>query len=280
MAYAGVTTTRDEAPYIVTGALTGRNNKGLAFSVALAPGQIAFGEIPLVVDASHTLSEEEHKERHNSRSAWGIAEECLKRLSPQQIQNLLAADYATGILDGRWESPGDDRALAYLATRYVVDPGTTRRLYDLMATNCVAADTGLKPVPLPGGGRVHVMVPLYGFFALLSRANHSCCPSATLTPPKSTPRGPLRSVITTRRVEAGEALTIDYLHTEPLATKRLALWAQFGFTCACERCETLCSLLSCSAKGDKSCSVCHKARYCGREHQVADWPRHKGVCSN
>lgn len=280
MAYAGVTTTREEAPYIVMDALTARHARGLAFSVPLAAGQVAFSEIPLVVDASHMLSQEEHQARHNSRSAWGITDECLRRLPRQQILDLLAADYATGVIDGQWESPGDDKALSLLSQRYATEPALARRLYDVIATNCVAADIGLKPVSLPDGRTARLLVPLYGFFALLSRANHSCCPSATLAKPRPSPRGPIASIVTTRRVAAGEALTIDYVQNEPLATKRAELLKQFGFACACERCETLCSLVTCNETGAKACSRCHTARYCSREHQVADWPRHKGVCSN
>ena len=44
-----------------------------------------------------------------------------------------------------------------------------------------------------------------------------------------------------------------------------------------------CALASCSAKEAhvahfKSCAACHKAVYCSRDHQVADWANHKHAC--
>ena len=28
----------------------------------------------------------------------------------------------------------------------------------------------------------------------------------------------------------------------------------------------------------RACSGCYEVSYCGREHQTADWPRHKASC--
>lgn len=36
----------------------------------------------------------------------------------------------------------------------------------------------------------------------------------------------------------------------------------------------------CGCRGDKVCSKCHMAQYCGREHQTIDWKSgHKGICT-
>ena len=36
----------------------------------------------------------------------------------------------------------------------------------------------------------------------------------------------------------------------------------------------------CGCRGDKKCSKCHMAQYCGREHQTVDWKSgHKELCS-
>jgi len=269
--YSGVNP-KEGAPIIVTEALAGQNGKGLAFSRPLDAGQVVFCEIPLVVDASHMISPEEHELRHNSRFAWSIVEEALKTLPAPLLQSLLSSDYATGIVNMHWDSAGDARALAYMVATYQKSPESVGRLYDVMATNCIVADVGMKRIEV-GGRVVHVPVPLYGFFALLSRANHSCRPSASL----SKRPGRATFVITTRAVAAGEALTIDYLQTEPAATKRRELFKQFGFYCACAHCKTRCALLSCNEAGDKWCSKCHTARYCSREHQVEDWARHKAA---
>ena len=34
----------------------------------------------------------------------------------------------------------------------------------------------------------------------------------------------------------------------------------------------------CPEKGKFRCSKCNDIRYCSKEHQIADWPRHKPVC--
>ena len=40
----------------------------------------------------------------------------------------------------------------------------------------------------------------------------------------------------------------------------------------------LLSCVRCDQGGDKKCAKCHSVSYCGRECQVADWPRHKRLC--
>ena len=36
----------------------------------------------------------------------------------------------------------------------------------------------------------------------------------------------------------------------------------------------------CGCRGDKVCSKCHMAQYCGKEHQTVDWKSgHKGICT-
>lgn len=40
-----------------------------------------------------------------------------------------------------------------------------------------------------------------------------------------------------------------------------------------------CAVPACSASGTLRCSRCREANYCSKEHQVADWPRHKRQCT-
>jgi hypothetical protein len=167
-----------------------------------------------------------------------------------------------------------------MAKTYKREEQAIQRLYDIMSTNCIVAELGLKPVMFAGGVRGHVVVPHYGFFPLMSRANHSCTPSVTLVHPRSTSAGSVTTFVTTRDVKAGEALTMDYVNATPLSKKRLELYKGFGFRCRCERCRGLCALLECNEKGAKACGACHKVRYCCKEHQVKDWPRHKATECN
>jgi hypothetical protein len=271
--YARVTSGHDTVSIERTLALSGANNQGLIFRTSLGKGEVAFAEVPIVIEPIYGNEEKHHEEHHNSRFAWSIAEEALKALSPEQIQAIIEARYATGGIAGTWESPGDDKALLYMTQTYKAEASAVRLLYDIMATNCVVADMGLSPFIGPGGARMYMSFPKYGFFLLLSRANHSCQPSVTINPPKKQSRAV--PVITTRPVVAGEALTFDYMHMEPLKGKRLKLLKAYGFRCACDYCRTLCSWIECSNKASKSCSACHTVHYCCVEHQRADWPRHK-----
>lgn len=275
--YACVTSPHETAPFIRDSPIF--SGKELVFREPLELGAVIFKETSLVLDACIGLSPALHKAHHNERHAWSITEEFLKSVSRAQIEAVVAADYARGVTHapGMWENPDDDAALDYLVFTYDAAPSLVRDLYDLVATNCVMAELGMRPLQDDRAGGARVMVPYarYGFFLLLSRANHSCTPSATLVPPRGGSRS--MTVVTTRSVAAGEALTIDYVQTERLENKRLVIAKNLGFRCLCERCRTLCSLLSCNKKGAKVCGACGKGRYCGREHQAADWPRHKAT---
>jgi len=262
------------APVVIREASPPIQGKELAFNVPLGQGAVVFKERPLVVDAALAVSVAVGKERYNSRHSWSITEECLKTIPGPELEALVSkGGYADGIGLVKWEVPGDDNALEYLVRTYKKPGDLIRRLYDIMSTNVIIADTGLMAMEDGQGHRFHVPYPRYGFFPLLSRANHSCTPSATLVRPPTEPG--VTHVVTTRPVKEGDALTIDYVQAEPLETKRTFLLENYDFRCACERCRDFCSRLSCNNAGTKVCSACKQMRYCCREHQVADWPRHK-----
>ena len=263
---------RDTAPTIALGTCPGSNPAGLVFSVAHAQGAPVFTEVPLAMDACPLPPLSEHSARHNCRHAWSITEECIKALTPTAIESLLRANYATGIIGtqgSRWDSPGDDSALQYMAHTYDMDASSVRHLYDVVATNCLLAGLVMATI----GKNTYHPAPRYGFFLLLSRANHSCVPSAMLT--HSSSRDGVVTVSATRSVKPGDALTIDYLPNIALAKKRFTLFEAYGFRCACHRCSRLCSWLDCNERGTKTCSKCRRAAYCSVEHQRLDWKRHK-----
>ncbi len=274
--YSGVLTPLATAPLIVTWPHT-RNNKQLVFRVPLDKDALVFVERPLVEDALVETPYDTRLALYNDRPAWSLVEACFKWLPRAEIHALLAADYATGVVDAAqaWETPGDDRALVHICSAFPdADAALVRRLYDVVATNNVMSCSAHVPI----GGRIFEVALRYGLFALLSRANHSCVPSVRLCAPCFA-YGPFHCekgvpVYTTRAVRAGEPVTFDYAENAPAAGKRALLRKLFGFACQCEQCADLCAKLECTAHGSLWCP-CRKARYCGAAHQKADWPRHK-----
>jgi hypothetical protein len=248
----------------------------LRFAQALDAGALVFSEQPLVEDAVAELlalgpaGERLHQARHNARWAWSIVEQMLATLDTNAIEELLAAGYATGLGAARWESPGDDDALAYVTTEQWWDVSVVRALYDMVATNNIITRTRL--VNAAPGVTLEVAAR-HGFYLALSRANHACEPTATLQiPPEA---GGVTHVVTTRAVAAGEPLTIDYVLRTPLGEKRAAVLDLYGFCCQCPRCAPLCSYVGCAARATRRCP-CGRAHYCANaEHQRLDWPRHK-----
>jgi hypothetical protein len=82
-----------------------------------------------------------------------------------------------------------------------------------------------------------------GFFPLLGLVNHSCAPNAAIT--QCSFAGALRDAssppayaLTARReIAAGDEITYAYVpRAWPLARRRAALEASYGFVCECERC--------------------------------------------
>lgn len=112
------------------------------------------------------------------------------------------------------------------------------------------------------------------FFLLLSRANHSCIPSVQLCVPRESKDIQPIIVKTIREVKVGDLLTFDYMSTIPWPQKRVALFETHGFRCECEKCLTLCCVISCTQIGSFSCP-CKKARYCSKNHQKLDWSFHR-----
>ncbi len=275
--YSSVLTLSNTMPLIT--AMAAGNGKQLVFCVDMPAGALVFTERPLVEDAVLEASAAERALRHNDRPAWSIVEQCLTLLPRHEIDALLAAGYARDVTAAAaqgWEAPGDERALAYMCSTFpTVDAALVRHLYDVVGTNNIIASTTL----VPGATGVVYEIPLrYGFFALLSRANHACSPSVRLAIPRY-PFAPLHcvegvSVYTTRTVRAGEPLTFDYIVNSTREAKRTTLMHLFGFRCACDTCVTLCTLLECREPGAHACP-CHRARYCSAAHQRADWARHK-----
>ncbi len=278
--YTCVLTPHDLAPRIVPGspALAGLQ---LVFRVPLEKGAIVFTERPLIEDTVPEMPEEARVAQYNNRPAWSLVAQCFRLLTQEEINALLASGYAHGVVAAAqaWETPADDRALAHIMTRApaYANEALVRRLYDVMATNNILACRTRMPL----AGR-QVELPLrYGFFPLLSRANHACTPSVTLAIPLF-PLGPFHcsggvSVVTTRAVQAGEAVTFDYVNNAPLEGKRETLLKLYGFRCACDTCVPLCAWLACDKRGTLACPcpAGSRTRYCSVEHQRADWPRHK-----
>jgi hypothetical protein len=245
----------------------------LVFRTPLAAGTLVFEETPFVADTVPDTHPYQHHTRHNDRFTWNLVEECYKTLSRGQIDAILGSGYASGVIDltAPWETPADDLVMQSIAGRHQeADASRVRRLFDVIGTNCLLVSIKPRTFLMPDGTRLDVTLPCYGFFLLLSRANHACVPSTRL----AHFQGGRVQVITTRAVAAGESLTIDYINTIPLEAKRTRLFEGFGFRCACDRCRRLCSLLECNAPGTKACP-CHQAQYCSVDHQRADWKRHK-----
>lgn len=250
-----------------------RFGHGLVFKRDLKEGEDVFSEVPLVIDNAFAIARPLHRVRHNERHNWSIVEECLKTMSIARIKLLLAANYAEGLADVTWETPGDDTAKQYMVDTYKVEDALVYRLYNIFSTNNLVAGIGLMPIRTASGAPLQVPFPRYGFFLLMSRANHACAPSATLR--RERPAGALATtVVTTRNVRAGEPLTIDYLQTVSGPSKRVELCKAFGFRCACDRCRPLCSLLACDKIATQACP-CQHAQYCCKDHQRHDWQRHK-----
>lgn len=82
----------------------------------------------------------------------------------------------------------------------------------------------------------------YGLYPMLSRADHSCEPSARLTPG---PEPKTLALVATRDLCAGEAVTWSYFReaeflSADFETRNLALVNVFRFACRCARCKREC----------------------------------------
>jgi hypothetical protein len=264
-----------QASKIVPGAL------GLYVQKAVAEGEVVAVEHARFLSAPTSGV---HPDHHNGRYAWSMVENILRNFSSAEgLGALLAAlrkdAFATGLGSFTWEEPGDSRALAWLTATYPRhDRDAIRAIYDIMGTNAIAASGVTRDYHVPGLARpVRVEdTHLHGFFPLFSRINHSCVPNTKPQPPVDA-QGPLR-LVALRALEAGEELTFHYLtqgDPDP-TTDRPALLRRYGFRCSCPRCRQLCALLECPKKTERQCP-CHRARYCGPEHQKLDWARHKGA---
>ena len=260
--YAYVIRDRELAPVVVTlpeAQGQGQGQQGLVFRTALGAGQDVFTERALVEDAVLETPDAEHHTRHNDRYAWSLVEAQLKR-GPDAWATLFAAHYATGMGTLQWET-GDVRALGVLSEAYRVASRTVCHLYAIMATNNVTSYI-FRALDAPSNRCIEL--PLrHGFFPLLSRANHACDPSATLIITGGyslvgETHGRPVIVRTLRAVQAGEAVTFDYAHAVPAHQKRQALLDLFGFRCTCPRCASLCSVLTCYAKGSLACALCKR----------------------
>jgi hypothetical protein len=269
-------------PTLVAVSMCDQEQYGLAFAQSMEPNALVGHEMPLM--RSRFEDAESHYTMFNDRPAWSLVQEAFETLPASHRTAILEANYAKGIVHATrsWEE-ADQKILEKMSERFGIENKDVLEVYDIMATNNLVAQlfevpglAGIGEQAERDGRRVIVRLPLsYGFFGKLSRANHSCDPSARLDVPLST--GPI-AVYTTRKVKRGEELTIDYLQNRPAKGKREALLEAFGFRCTCKRCVSLCALPGCEKVGEFICARCHKSRYCDRAHQRADWVRHKISC--
>lgn len=72
-----------------------------------------------------------------------------------------------------------------------------------------------------------------GFFALHSCINHSCAPNAAA---EGEPDGGA-AFVSLRPIAAGEEITLSYIDEEAPRRDRQRALADYGFVCACARCE-------------------------------------------
>jgi len=126
-----------------------------------------------------------------------------------------------------WDAD-DKNILENLAIKYRTARPKIKKIYVSIVTNNITCIY-----------EKHVKRQGYGLFQFLSRANHSCDPSACLAPGDVENGG--NAVIALKDLPPGSEITYSYIPKGVLeqnyVTRNLILMIMFGFICECKRCQ-------------------------------------------
>lgn len=124
-------------------------------------------------------------------------------------------------------------------------------------------------------------VALSALYPTICSINHSCQPNVTFQRLHTLER----DLVASRDIDKGEEIFISYFpHEKPweLSTeeRRAKFHSIYDVVCQCEWCNRCDNCkIPVIGSGIKRCGRCRNAAYCSKECQVADWKRHRYLCS-
>ena len=197
-------------------AVTPWNSKAdlqLTAAAPIAAGEVIVSERPLV-----SIPEGHYQ---LGTFTWDLVERLLtdpEKLDEYFSWRLKASEF--------YVAPDDAANERVLAKRYTRPRELVRRLYCSVSTNNIGYFDGAR------------VVEGHGLYRTLSRANHSCCPSARMESINIDKQE--IGLVADRDLAVGEAITWNYFSEAFLAanfeTRNANLVNSFLFVCSCERC--------------------------------------------